>query len=298
MALPHEMGTLFPQAYLTKVPGNVRRREVRLAEAHSSTNSNGFLPELLDLDPKLIIHEDEVLYFDYGAVRLGRKPEPDDPTQPTPICVGFGFLPDWSFTMSERGLPDIAPTRLVSKSARLESDEGEKANHSVLGLVYKLQLAGQPPTKRSMFQKKMPIDVKDLKYATSKDWDAIIHFHDKHKVLKQTKAYIHLFDGGIGHKYQKDGTVVPFRTPEWPVKMVIHIDPPRVPSRRAKEQRLKGVERRLQGEWVATELKKWAKDVTLPKAYVDEVLQDWILADPGTEIKTSGGGFKKFLGFE
>ncbi|KAJ4387838.1 hypothetical protein N0V93_008441 [Gnomoniopsis smithogilvyi] len=297
MALPHETGASFPQAYLTKVPANLRRREARLAETHGSNSSSTFPPELLDFDAKLIIHEDEVLYFDYGAVRLGRKPEPEEPSQPTPICVGFGFLPDWSFTMSERGLPDIAPTRLVSKSARLESDSGEKASHSVLGLVYKLQLAGQPPTKRSIFQKKTPIDVRELQYATSKDWDAIIHFHDKHKVLKQTKAYIHLFDGGIGHKYQKDGTIVPFRTPDWPVKMVIHIDPPKVPTRKAKEQP-HAVERRLQGEWVARELKKWAKDVALPKAYVDEVLKDWILADPGTELKTSGGGLKKFLGFE
>lgn len=296
MALPHEKGAVFPQAYLTKVPGNLQRREARLAET-SGSNSSGFPPELLEFDAKLIMHEDEVLYFDYGAVRLGRKPEPEDPSQPTPICIGFGFLPGWTFTMSERGLPDIVHTRLLTKTARLEPDSDEKANHSVLGLVYKMQFAGQPPLKRSLFQKKTPIDVKDLKHATAQDWDAIIHFHDKHKLMKQTKVYIHLFDGAIGHKYQRDGAIVPFRTPDWPVKTFIHIDPPRGPSRGTKEKP-KAVERRLQGEWVARELSKWAKEVALPKAYVDEVLQEWILADPGIETKTPGRGFKKFLGFE
>lgn len=298
MALPHEKGAEFPQAYLSKVPANVQRREAKIATTHGS-DSSIIPPELLSVAAKVIIHEDEVLYFDYGAVRLGRKPEPEDPSQPTPVCVGLGFLPGWTFTMSERGLPDIVPTRLVSKAARLDPEADEKANHSVLGLVYKLQLAGQPPIKRSMFQRKTTIDVNDLTYATAKDWDAIIHFHDKHKLLKQANVYIHLFDGGIGHKYQKDGTIMPFRTPDWPIKMVVHIDPSRKPVVLRTKEQPKVAERRLQGEWVARELKRWARDVGLPQAYVDEVLQDWILADPGTELKgRSRGGLKRFLGFE
>lgn len=299
MALPNEKGAAFWPPYLTKVPERIQRREDRLAKAHGS-DRNKILPELLEMAAKLIIHEDEVLYFDYGAVRLGRKPEPEEPSQPTPVCVGLGFLPGWTFTMSERGLPDIVPTtRLVSKSARLlPCTTDEKADRGVLGLVYKLQLAGQPSTKRSIFQKKTTIDVNDLTFATAKDWDETIHFHDKHKLLKQTKVYIHLFNGGIGHKYQKDGSIVPFRTPDWPVNIVVHIDPSKGPLLHTKDQP-KIVERRLQGEWVAKELQKWAKEVALPKAYVDEVLKGWILADPGTELKgSSGGSFKKFLGFE
>lgn len=294
MTLPTEKGAVFPSAYLTKVPEKIQRREDHLAKTYGS-ESGTTPPELLDVAAKLIIHEDEVLYFDYGAVRLGRKPEPEDSRQPTPICVGFGFLPGWTFTMSERGLPDIVPTRLVSNSTGKSSSMDRKATYGVLGLVYKLQLVGQSSTKRSMFRKQTAIDVNDLAYATVQDWEEAIHFHDKHKLPKQAKVYIHLFDGGIGHKYQKDGIKVPFRTPDWPIKTVVHIDPSSGPLLQPKEQP-KIAERRLQGEWVARELKKWVKDVALPQAYVDEILKDWISSESLAK-KPSGGSLKKFLGF-
>lgn len=300
MAFPGESGTLFPEAYLTKVPQKTQRREERLEKSTSADGSR--LPsELLDLPAKLIIHEDEVLYFDYGAVRLGRKPEPEDPDDPKPICVGFGWLPGWCFTMSDRGLPDIVPAQHSGSKApegSRNSDEMVKGG-GVLGLLYKLQLKGQQPAKSSLFQKKTVLDVKDLVYASTEDWDTTIHFHDKHKLLKHTGVYIHLFDGGLGHKYQKDGKVVPFRTPGWPSRAVVHIDPARGPQLiRTKETQ--AVEPKLQGEWVAKELEKWVKDADLPQAYIEEVLKEWILADSGNQLKgpaSSGGSFKKFLGF-
>ncbi|CAN8105189.1 unnamed protein product [Discula destructiva] len=204
--------------------------------------------------------------------------------------------------MSERGLPDIVPAQPsppVSTKKKVDVEETGHASPGVLGLVYKLQLAGQPSTgSRSLFQKKTTVDVKDLPYAKSMDWDTAIHFHDKHKLLKQTNVYLHLFDGALGHKYQTDGNMLPFRTPDWPVRVVTHIDPSRGPLVSTKKTPALPVERRLQGNWVARELEKWVKDAGLPQAYAEQVLQQWILADSGNQLPAeSSGGFKKFLGF-
>lgn len=297
MAFPGEKGTLFPEACLTKVPRTVQRREDKLG---TSSNLDGSrLPsELLDLPARFIMHEDEVLYFDYGTVRLGRKPELEAPNDPVLVCVGLGWLPGWTFTMSERGLPDIVSAQSSPKAHKQSSDADKKATSGVLGLLYKLQLEGQAPPKVSLFHKQAALDVKDLVYASAKDWDTAVHFHDKHKLLKQTEVYIHLFDGGLGHKYQKDGNVVPFRTPGWPVRTVVHIDPSQGHLIHTKDK--KAVQRHLQGDWVAKELEQWVKDASLPQVYVEEVLRDWILSDPGIQLKKppgAGFGFKRFLGF-
>lgn len=302
MALAGENGTLFPGAYLTKVPQKVQRREDRLAETGGSdggTDGGTLQSKLLDSPAKLILHEDEVLYFDYGAVRLGRKPELEDldPKAPRPVCVGFGWLPGWDFTMSERGVPDIIPAS-QSRPANppVEADEADETGPGVLGLLYKLQLEGQPSTSRSLFQKKAAVDVKDLAYAKVEDWDTAVDFHGQHKVLKLTDVYLHLFDGAVGHKYQKDGHVVPFRTPGWPIRVVIHVDPPRAQLLRNKKPKV--AERRPQGDWVARELEQWVKDAILPQAYVDKVLDPWIRTDSGNQLKhVPDGGFKRFLGF-
>lgn len=273
---------------MSKVPRGTQRREERLSAA-----------ELLELPAKLIIHEDEVLYFDYGAVRLGLKPEPEDPKDPKPICVGLGWLPGWTFTMSERGLPDVVrhgqqPSSTSREKSSGTDDGSEEAG--VLGLLYKMQIPGQPSMNRSLFQKKTTVDVKDLVFASAKDWDATIHFHDKHKLLKQTTVFLHLFDGAVGHKYQKDGAVVPFRTPGWLARVAVHIDPLREVLIRTKETQ--AAERRLQGQWVAKELEKWVKDANIPQAYVDDVLKEWIVADSGNQLKGhSGSSFRRFIGF-
>lgn len=301
MAFPGESGTQFPEAYLTKVPQRTQRREERLGISDHPEGSR--LPsELLDFPAKLIIHEDEILYFDYGAVRLGRKPEPEDPDDPRPMCIGLGWLPGWSFTMSDRGLPDIVPERQAVSSSKASQNSGgseEGGRGGVLGLVYKLQLKGQQQAGGfSLFQKKTVLDVKDLVYAKTEDWDSTIHFHEKHKLLKQTGVFIHLFDGGLGHKYLQDGRVVPFRTPGWLAQAAVHIDPGKGPQL-IRTKMTQAVEPRLQGQWVAKELEKWVKDADLPQAYVEDVLQEWISADSGNQLKApdSGGSLKRFLGF-
>lgn len=299
MALPGETGSLFPAAYLTKVPQKIQRREDQLVGAGTgSDGGSAFSAGLCNVPAKLIMHEDEALYFDYGAVRLGRNPKLEDPSAAKPVCVGLGWLPGWAFTMSERGLPDIVPaSHPPPATADHALDEHVREDTGVLGLLYKLQLQGQPASNRSLFQKKTAVDFQDLVYARATDWDATIHFHENHKLVKQTEVYIHLVDGGLGHRHQKDGNVMPFRTPGWPVRAVVHVDPSREQLIRTKETKV--AERCIQGDWVAKELVKWVKDAGLPQAYVEDALQEWLVADPGTGIKRplNGRTLKKFLGF-
>ena len=58
-------------------------------------------------------------------------------------------------------------------------------------------------------------------------------FHPNLKVLRQVRVYVHVPDGGVGYRYQPRGAtgegggrVVPFRSPGWPVRAVVHVSPP------------------------------------------------------------------------
>lgn len=299
MALPGEGTSEYPEMYLTKIPRKNRRREKRWSKKVTSESAL-LVPEVLSISPSFIVHENDVLYFDYGAVKFGRTPQPDGPDGARVVCVGLGWLPDWEFTINSRGLPDIAPTgALCSSSVSSSKYKDGRDESGVLGLLYKLVL-DEPPRRmgRSLFSKKLSLDVKDMSYATPKAWNAAIPFHPKLKVLQRVKLYIHVFDGGVGHKYQKDGRVIPFRTPEWPVKVVVHIDPPRPPIIRGELRVSKG---KLQGDWVAKELNRWIKDAKLPRPYVDQWLREWV---PGNSKKKSiaykkkdRSGIWKFMGF-
>lgn len=319
MALPGEAGIAFPEEYQTKVPEKVRRQETRLAKT-------GSLPgELLSITPKFLLHEDDRLYFDYGAVRLGRKPAPiEEATGEVAgdgaklVCVGLGWLPGWQFGVNEAGLPDIVPIAggagagagglVVPPSSAAAA---ARSKTGVLGLLFKLALPGPTP-KRSggglggPFAKKAPVQADDLPRAGPRDWAAAVPFHTKLKVMRQVGVYIHVFDGGVGNKYQRDGTVVPFRTPDWPVKALVHVDPERPPVRVPKEKKtpakgaggLQGpaANRRLQGEWVADELQRWIKEAKLPPEYVEETLKKWIADE--REMHVGNGGLLKFFGFK
>lgn len=291
MALPGETGGTFPSAYLTKVPEKAHRQETRLANTG----------ELLSITPKLVMHEDDRLYFDYGALRLGRKPELAESGQAKLVCVGFGWLPGWRFTVNEEGLPDIAPVSARAKPASAGADDsraGDKqpTSSGVLGLLFKLVLGSHPAPRRSPFAKRTPIDVNDLPCAGPRDWSAVIPFHAKLKVMKQVNIYIHLFDGAVGNKYQRDGTVVPFRTPDWPVKALVHVDPERGPVRVPRDKPKSSTARCLQGEWVSNELQRWIREAKLPPEYVEKTIKKWI--DAELDARVEGGGVLKFFGFK
>lgn len=289
MALPGETGMAFPSAYLTKVPEKVHRQEARLANTG----------DLLSITPKLIIHEDDRLYFDYGALRLGRKPALEESGEAKLVCVGFGWLPGWKFTVNEEGLPDIRPVPVRSKPAadtdEKRAEEKRRAT-GVLGLLFKLVLDNHPTPKRLPFAKKTPIDVSTLPCASPRDWSAVVPFHSKLKVMKQVNLYIHLFDGAVGNKYLKDGTVVPFRTPDWPVKALVHVDPERSPVRVPRDKPKPTATRCLQGEWVSNDLQRWIKEAKLPPEYVEKTVKKWI--DAELEARVAGGGLLKFFGFK
>lgn len=301
MALPGERDSEYPDAYLTKVPSRVHRRETRWAEKTTQLNSHYTLPrELLDIRPSFIIHQDDVLYFDYGAVRFGRKPQPDCPEDARIVCVGLGWLPDWEFTINPCGLADIKPSGAPSSSSQTSSRDDDKDGQSesgVLGLLYKLVWDDDPP-RRFLSSRKPTISVKDLSSATPKAWDEAVPFHTNLKVLRQVKVYIHVFDGGLGHQYQKEGGVIPFRTPGWSVNAVVHIDPPRLPAIRGELRVSSG---KLQGEWMAKELNRWIKEARLPPLYVDRRLREWVPCDPKAEAivykKEDRVGLRKFIGF-
>lgn len=297
MALPGERNEIFPPAYLTKVPEKVRRQENRLLK------TGGFPEAFLGLTPKFVAHEDDRLYFDYGAARLGRRQDVEGAGEAKLVCVGLGWLPGWEFTITEQGLPDIIPdpghaTTFKPRSGEDEKVPVEEQEHpsGVLGLLFKLVPESHPTPKRSPFAKKTgTIDVKDLPYAGPQDWARAVPFHAKSKALKQVKVYIHVFDGGAGHKYQKDGTVVPFRTPDWSMNACVHVDPERLKVAREKPKRMS---RHLQGEWVGEELQRWIKEAGLPAAYVEQTLRRWVADDPKVESKVNSGGFLGFLGFK
>lgn len=280
---------------MTKVPEKIQRRENGIYESGDSNTTPGLLQEkLLHSTPNFIVHEDDRLYFDYGAVRLGRKPEPEGSSQTKLVCVGFGWLPGWEFAVNEHGLPDIVPCGPPA------SGSGKRSRTGVLGLLFKLVLLDKPTPKRLPFSKRTALDVKDLPCASLNDWDAAIPFHSKLKALKQARVYLHVFDGGVGHKYKKDGRVVAFRTPDWPVTAVFHRDPEKVLVTR--EEPTRHVSPRLQGEWVAEELRRWIKDAKLPPAYVDQALKKWLPANLKHDFDgSSGGGLRRFrnaLGFQ
>lgn len=302
MALPRERGSEYPHAYLTKVPSRVQRREERWSD-RAANNRSLPAPELLHVKPSFIMHEDDLFYFDYGAVRFGRKPQLDHADDTRVVCVGLGWLPDWEFTINSRGLADIKPADALSLSSTKGSSTDDKNNRDepgVLGLLYKLALDDTPRRiGRSWFSKKPTVDVQDLSVATPKAWDEAVPFHTNLKVLRQVKIYIHVFDGGLGHKYQKDGGVVPFRTPEWTVNALVHIDPPRLPIIRGELRVSTG---KLQGEWVAEELNRWIKGSKLSPLYVDQWIREWVPIDPKTEAivykrRTDRTGVLRFLGF-
>lgn len=291
MALPGETGIAFPSEYLTKVPEKTHRQEARLAKAG----------ELLSITPKFVVHEDDRLYFDYGALRLGRKPELEEAGGAKLVCVGFGWLPGWRFTVNEAGLPDIVPVPAhagkPSSGAEAGRGEGQRRPAGVLGLLFKLVLPDSRPTpRRSPFSKKAPVDVNDLPCASPRDWSAVVPFHSKLKVMKQVNIYVHVFDGAVGNKYQKDGTVVPFRTPDWPVKALVHVDPERPPVRVPRDKPKPTTTRCLQGEWVSDELQRWTREAKLPPEYVEKTLKKWI--DAELEVRAGGGGLLKFFGFK
>lgn len=299
MALPGQELSEFPEAYLTKVPNSIQRRERRWSE-NTSHGSSLLGTKLLETNPSFIMHENDLLYFDYGAVRLGRKPRLEGPDGARVFCVGLGWLPDWEFTVNARGLADITPTDAYAlssvKSGTGGAHDAEEAG--VLGLLYKLVLDGATRrTSRSLLLlPQKTVGVQDVAFASHHDWEAAIPFHANLKVLRQVQLYMHVVDGGVGHKYQQDGTVVPFRTPTWPVSAVVHVDAPRRPSIRGE---LRGPAGRLQEEWVARELRRWIKDARLPPLYVEEWLREWVPGDHHSkrEKKTDRSGVVKFLGF-
>lgn len=285
MALPGESKSYFPDAYLTKVPEKVQRRETGLLKSRN-TNTALLPEELLKITPSFIVHEDDLLYFDYGAVRFGRRPELEGPSQTKLVCVGFGWLPGWEFAVNERGLPDIVPR------ATRTTDSGEDLKTGVLGLLFKLVFLDKTTSSRLPFSKRKAPNVEDLPCAGADDWTAAVPFHSKLKVLNRAKVYIHVFDGGIGHKYKKDGTIVAFRTPDSPVMAVFHRDPDKLLITR-EEPKL--VAQRWQGEWVGEELRQWIKDAKLPPAYVDQTLRRWLVAGLEHEsLGSSGGGLRRF----
>lgn len=203
MALPGEQDSAYPDAYLTKVPGAVRRRETRWAETSADTP--------LPARPSFVMREDDVLYFDYGAVRLGRKPDaPDGEEAARIVCVGW--LPAWAFTINPRGLADIKPEGYDDK-------KDERRGPGVLGLLNKLVSDDDGPRRPLLFSKSPAVRAEDLSSADPKAWAEAVPFHLNLKVLRPVQVYMHVFDGGVGHKYcrEKDpgGTVVvtPFRTP-------------------------------------------------------------------------------------
>lgn len=296
MALPGEQDSAYPDAYLTKVPSAVRRRETRWSETSADTP--------LPARPSFVMREDDVLYFDYGAVRLGRKPQqPDAPGGEDAarlVCVGLGWLPAWAFTINPRGLADIKPSGDDDK-------KDDRRGPGVLGLLYKLVSDDDDGPRRPLLSisKTPAVRAEDLSSATPKAWAEAVPFHPNLKVLRPVQVYMHVFDGGVGHKYdQKKGqgtVVVPFRTPAWSVHAVVHVDPPRRPAIRGELRESSGG--RLQGEWVAKELNRWIKETKLPPAYVDERLREWVPCDPTKEgivykkKKEGRGGWRKFIGF-
>ncbi|KAF3763586.1 hypothetical protein M406DRAFT_332054 [Cryphonectria parasitica EP155] len=296
MALPWEKGTLFPEAYMTKVPEKIRRQERDLSEVYSIEGS-GYPEGMFQVKPKFIAHESGLFYFDYGAVRLGRRPNLEDAgSGNNMVCVGLGWLPGWQFTVSERGLPDTVP--VPNHPGRTGTAEKDASEEGVLGLVYQLVSPNQPTYGRSPFSKRKIPDIDTLSYATGKDWAAAVPFHPNLKVLKQVRIYLHVFDGEIGHRYQKDGSVVLFRTPSRPVKAVVHVDPEKLLAMREEPKLAK---RQLQGEWAVKELEKWTKEAGLPREYVEKVMGEYIPlgVKPAPNIKgRSEGGLLKFLGFK
>lgn len=298
MALPGEKKNVFPTAYLTKVPEKIRRLENRLLK------TGGFPEAFLDLTPKFITHEDDRLYFDYGAARLGRRPVVEGAGEARLVCVGFGWLPGWRFTVTEQGLPDIVPdpgspsvpkTRARSGAGAGEATPAEEQEPGgVLGLLFKLVPGADPAPKRSPFAKKTAVDVRDLPCAGPQDWARAVPFHAKSKTLRQVRVYIHVFDGGVGHRYRKDGTVVPFRTPDWPVGACVHVDPERA---KLSHEKAKRISMHLQGDWVGEALQRWIKEAGLPAGYVEQTLRKWVADDPGVELKVNSGGLLGFLGF-
>lgn len=267
-----------PSAYLTKVPGKAQRQESRLAEKG----------DLSSITPKFNLHEEDLLYFDYGALRLGRRPELDDTIDAKLTCVGLGWLPGWKFTVNEAGMPDAVPAPARNKSS---------TGGGVLGLLFQLVPEKHASPKRLPFAKKAPIGVNDLPRASPRDWAAVIPFHSKLKTMKPVNVYIHVFDGGVGNLYQKDGAVVPFRTPDWPIKALMHVDPERPPVRAPREKpRPQGTIRCLEGEWISNELQRWIKEAKLPPEYVEKVLKRWL--DAELEARVQGGGLLKFFGFK
>lgn len=299
MALPNEKQSEYPEAYLSKVPNKIRRREKRWSES-ATHDSTTLRLQLLDVSPSFIIHEDDLLYFDYGAVKFGRKPQLDGLHGVKVVCVGMGWLPDWEFTINPCGLPSIAPAdALFAASLSDAKDSTDGSEPGVLGFLYKLVIDDTSRwTRRSLFSKKTNVAAKDILCATQESWNAAVPFHSNLKVLQQVELYIHVLDGKIGHKYQKEGGVIPFRTPEWPVKAVVHVDPPRQPIIQGE---LRVDHGKLQGEWVAKDLNKWIKDVKLPSPYVDQWLREWISGDPraGAVCKKnrSKDSIRTFLGF-
>lgn len=332
MALPGEAGIAFPEEYQTKVPEKVRRQEARLARA-------GSLPgELLSgITPRFLLHEDDRLYFDYGAVRLGRKPAPiQEATGEVAgdgaklVCVGLGWLPGWQFGVNEAGLPDIVPINIpggggggAPKTATTTTTT-RTAKTGVLGLLFKLELPGPrgpTPSRRgggggglsaAFGAKRPPVEADDLPRAGPRDWAAAVPFHAKLKTLRQVGVHIHVLDGGVGHRYGRDGAVVPFRTPDWTVRALVHVDPERPPVRAPKTKTKKSkaasgpegaaggvglqASRRLQGEWVADELQRWIREAKLPPEYVEETLRKWIADE--RESHVGNGGLLKFFGFK
>lgn len=313
MALPGEKGAVFPEEYLTKVPEKIQKRENRITESASANFDDLVLAQelLLKIRPTFLVHEDESFYFDYGAVMLGRNPQPDGPGEAKMICVGLGWLPGWEFTVTDRGLPDIVPTTTTStttSSSSLSRIKSSKTNRypqtGVVGLLYKLVLDENDHGLLSRFSKKTTLDGgRDIPYAGPQDWNEAVPFHSTLKVMRRVKLYIHVFDGGVGHRCQKDGRVVPFRTPARPVHAVVHVDPPKPPVRGVKPQVVvaAAADGTLQGEWVAKKLNWWVKDAKLPQAYVDESLREWVSGGTKSEVKVykkGRGGIRKFMGFK
>lgn len=274
------------------MPEKIQRRESSLQHIQTSEKPE-FPAEIPSTTPQFVAHEDNVYYFDYGAVRFGPKPVLEDPDQGSIICVGFGWLPGWEFTINEQGLPNIVPipARLLGKL-----DTAEEARIGVLGLLYQLLKPGQSLPKRSKFLKTKTPDVVEVVSTSVQDWTEAVPFHATLKVPKPVRIYIHLCDGGIGHKYQRDGKVVPFRTPDWPVKAVVHVDPEKP---RVTKEKPKLAVKQLQGGWVSRELGEWTKEVRLPREYVDEILEDYISTDvkPVVTVTSKTRRIRKFLGF-
>lgn len=283
--LPGAETTRFPEDYLTKVPARVRHREAAARDEYPrepATLKKAF-------PAKFVLHQREYLYFDYGAVRFGRKPWTEVPDLGKIVCVGYGWLPNACFVIDEDGKPDlVTPTNAeryqCPYNPHLAKARGTPFNAmGCLGLLYKLDTTQTPRSVGDRYYGMVhSTSHPKVKCANQAMWDKAVHFSPFVKLSQKAWVYIHVFDGGVGHLLLDHGGTIRFRNPEWPVKAVIHVNP--TTRLRDRSFMLTPVgQTHIQGKWMVSALLQWIKDAKLPPEYVKAVLMRWI--PPGARIK-------------